>query len=201
MSLDDKTGGDKLWAFEVDNITKAIRGLKQNVIDLLGTGKIDFFYVDSSQQIVSATTDETTLYTFTLTGDVLSDDSGITLEMPFTDADSLANNSMVIRLKYGSTTVATATYSADGNSPAPISGVFKMYLLSSGSPNAQKGIISVTGLTDGLFTSTNNSGLSGLATSTGAEDNSTDLAVTITVAFSTANTSTITTEGLIVKSI
>jgi len=34
MVLDDKQEGEKLWAFEVNNITKAIRGLKQNVADL-----------------------------------------------------------------------------------------------------------------------------------------------------------------------
>jgi len=33
-NLDEKQGGDKQWAFEINNITKAIRDLKQNIVDL-----------------------------------------------------------------------------------------------------------------------------------------------------------------------
>ncbi|MCP4273020.1 MAG: hypothetical protein GY781_13845 [Gammaproteobacteria bacterium] len=183
---------------------KALRNIKQNIIDLAGGVGVPFSYIDTTQKDIDTTTTETELYSFTLDGDVLGTGSGILMEIPFLDTDIQNTRSMTIRLKYGGTTVVTAVFNNASGGPNPVAGMLKLWLLSAGTVSTQKGIITGLGLLENpTFASTSTmSYLSGTTPGTSSEDSTADQTVTVTVQFSTATGGDeITTEGIIVKSI
>jgi len=61
MSLDNKVGGDKHYAFEVNNVTKAIRQAYKNIIEIFTDPDINRWEYISSEAVSAATGSATTI--------------------------------------------------------------------------------------------------------------------------------------------
>jgi hypothetical protein len=158
--------------------------------------------VDSSQVVVDNTTTETSLGSFSLAGGELSTNNGVHIKIPVSSLTTLAagGHTFTLKLKYGATTVATATLSPGaGGLPDAKTGYIEAYLMASGATGTQKGTLELYTIEDGSF---NNSGSASyarsFATGTATEDSTGALTVDVTAQFNTANASDqIYTEGFI----
>ena len=136
---------------------------------------------------VGNTTDETALYTNTLSGGVLSTANAVRIRIFFSDLDiDDTGQTGVFRIKYGSTTLATITVnSASGASNKK--GWIEAILIANADVSAQLGKISLLAVDgDNTIDDANSKVYIDNATGTATEDSSGDLTLSVTAQWSTA---------------
>lgn len=153
-------------------------------------------YISGSQISVNTTTAETTLYTVSMPGNLLGTGNAVKIEIPLSLLQwNAGGQTHTLRLKYGVTTLATIVLTGTGTIH---NGFITAYLIATGATNAQKGILSMTGV-DGSTSSTSNITIGAIGTGTSAIDSTTSQTLTITDQPNTSAALTnITAEGCII---
>lgn len=141
---------------------------------------------------VSNTTTETTLHSVTIPASTLGSADGIYFNIIASAFAVETSKTCTVRLKYGSTTVATAVVDTGANSVSGGSGSIEGYLFGNGTTSSQKGMIK------GHFGG-NGYSAEGAASGTSAEDSTSALSLVVTVQFNnTGATNAITSTGIVV---
>jgi hypothetical protein len=132
---------------------------------------------------------EDTLYSLSVTGGTLGTDSGIKFEIPISDYDTDNSTSGTFRLKYGTTTIATAiiTASSDGNT-SNLGGYITGFIYANASANAQYGSITVSVAGSGLDATTSKAQTVS-ASGTATENSASTLNLSVTFEESGSNAS------------
>jgi hypothetical protein len=165
-------------------------------------GKIDPGFLKSSKKLniatssvsVSASTTETTLFSTTIAGGTLGTNNAVKIEV-FLGAISLDTAAtLLLRLKYGATTIVDKTINPGGGSAGAIDisrMVITGYLVANGATNAQKGALLFAGgdgtAEDDASANTNGEKVIGGSNATATEDSTTDKTLSLTAQYSTAN--------------
>jgi len=151
--------------------------------------------ISAGATTVTNTVTETSLLSYTLPADQLSTNNAVKIEIPVSSfATAVSAESITLRLKYGSTTVASTTLTMDsGGFPTAGSGTITAHLLANASVSAQNGLIRAlitengfgenaldTVTNSGVGTATENSG-GALTLSVTAQWGNADASNTITV--------------------
>jgi hypothetical protein len=137
---------------------------------------------DLTETLISNSTTETTIYTYTIPGGTLSTGNAIKLRIPYKLSNTTGGNvTFTAKLLYGATTIATATTPniASTNDGA---GFVDAYLLANASASAQIGTIIVN---ETYQTATYERSVRGTAT----ENSATDLALAIKITLGSASAS------------
>jgi len=141
---------------------------------------------------VANTTTETDLLTFSLGANELSTNNAVSIKIPVSANSTAASGSitLTLRLKYGSTTVATATiaYGAGGQ-PDNTIGFIEATLLANASTAAQNGTIQSHLFEAVAETQTNNSMSNFFGIGTATEDSTGALTLAVTGQWSAADAS------------
>lgn len=162
-------------------------------------GKVD---IDTTEITVGNTTVETTLFDATIAANTLGTNGALKFVALISNFGMTNANGLILRLKYGATTVSTLTLNNDAGAPggtaSNASGIIHGYLVADGATNAQKGALFVT-VGDELMTASaaSVSGTVGVKASSGtAAENSTGaLTLTLSADWTSADaSSTITVE-------
>lgn len=101
-------------------------------------------YLSTTPITVTATTTETTIMTFSLPANTLGTNAGVRGKMHFTFHNQ-DTASKTLRLKYGSTTVATVTMTPTTSTSKDFEGYIDFLLLANGATNAQQGSVVIIG--------------------------------------------------------
>jgi len=118
--------------------------------------------------VVTTTTAETNLMSFTLPANSLSTANGVSIRLFISDFNTQAAVNVTWRLKYGVTTIATTTVS--GNRASEF-GVFEALLTADGATGAQRGSFNLPRIEDDF------------GSGTSAEDSTTALTLAVTIEF------------------
>lgn len=174
---------------------------KTYVDSIAGSTKI---LVDTSQVTVTDQQADTTIATTTVTGSSLGTNNAIEVYIPISNLtfDDLNNSQVIVKLKYGGSTVTSLVLTADGSSTfTDWEGEIKFVLAASGATNTQKasGTLFVTPAGSAI-TSGSDSGLA-YGTGTSAVDSTSNQTLEITASWSNAagNAGDIVTEGVFAK--
>ncbi len=162
--------------------------IRDNIPNSVNDATSDAILLDSSNTdvTVSGTTTETSIYSFSLSGGVLSTGNAIEIIVPFKTMVIDAGDTLTIKLKYGGTDVAAAVAPApDAGDTASAAGMITATLFADGATNSQFGFCTwSSGLdTNSSSSSTPPRGASDDGTAT--EDSTGALTVDIRVVFST----------------
>ena len=106
------------------------------------TGAVSTLNLSTSDVTVTNTTTETNLYSFTVTGGTLGTDKSLILVIDISDFDGAASAILTLRLKYGGTTIAVLTSTADPTAYTNSTGRIVVTLRGDGATNAQLGSMS-----------------------------------------------------------
>lgn len=134
---------------------------------------------DLTETLISNTTTETTIYTYTIPGGTLSTGNAIKLMIPYKLTNTVGAVTFTTKLYYGATTIATAVTPSIASTNNG-SGHVYVYLLANASASAQIGtlIVNEQGSTDDYEASTRG---------TATENSATDLVLAVKVTLSTAS--------------
>ena len=136
---------------------------------------------------VASTTTETTILTAAIPAGTLGTNNVIRARLKFNQYELDNTRTMTLRLKYGSTTVASLVITSSYNPGPDLQGEVEFELFASGATNTQEGVILLQAFTSSnqnyIFDGTELSS-SGLAVGTAAEDSTTALNLVLTVQFS-----------------
>jgi hypothetical protein len=122
-----------------------------------------------------SSTSETTLISYSLGGGQLGTNKVVRAKIYFEDMDVAAGRDLTIRLKYGSTTVATNTVTLNTNN---LSGYIETVLIGAGTTSSQKGVVEYRASTDA------GTAESKVAVGTSSEDSTGGLTYAVTVQWS-----------------
>ncbi len=136
-------------------------------------------YASTTNATNSQTTSDVTLFSFTLPGGSLSTGNVLSIKVYAETGQATNSNTLTLKLKYGSTTVASGSAANRNGSK----GYIELLLMGAGTTSTQEG--SVSFLMDGSIN--NIERIAGQGTAT--EDSTGDLTVDITASFATTNAS------------
>lgn len=145
--------------------------------------------VSTTDTTVTGTASETTIYTTTVAANTLGTNNGVEGRIYFTSTNA-STTDKVLKLKYGSTTIATVTMTPDANTALTFKGYIDFMVLWNASTSAQVGSIKINGVIARINTS-NTQGIvemSGAETGTATEDSTGALALTLSITQSSAET-------------
>ena len=182
MSLDDKEKGQKIWAFEIDNITKAIRDLKQNVIQLTNFVLPNILQKTYTDITINNTTTETDILSVPISANLMETNNMIRFKIYFQDS-VLDTGTITVKLKLGGTTLATITAFIVGASSM---GYIEGFIYNNNSNGAQiaKIFSNSTYVSTGSVKVASDEG-------TGTKDTTTTLDLSVTLQFNTVSASNI----------
>jgi hypothetical protein len=192
FNIVDDGDNTKKIAFQASGITTATTrtltvpdkdGTIATISDLSLSKKVHSFTSDTT---VSNTTDETSIASFTLTGGSLSTNNVVKFKVYFDNFDLNSSHTATFNCKYGTTTVATCSWSQGSVDPSNKNGYIEFVLFAAGSTSSQQGFVSVS--THGAGDAAGTSSSSGFGSS--SESSTSDKTVDITVDFSAASSST-----------
>lgn len=149
--------------------------------------------VSATTVTVGSTTTETALFSQTIPANMLGTAGAIIVDLMVSDYNAVSRD-LTIRLKYGSTTVATFTLS-DTSASTGYSGYIKAKLFADGSTSSQKGAVQLT-LTKEQTLTTSSAGTAiqtGVGTAT--EDSTGALTLSVTAQWNATGTQGITVYG------
>lgn len=185
----DGTGTPSSSSKYVTNDDTATTSTADKVVRADGSGLIDESWLPSvvCETIATMTADvsttnsttETTLLTGTLSADKMGSSGAILAKVFISDLDCAQDN-WTFRLKLGSTTIASVTFSATNNESNKI-GSISASIVAAGSTSSQIGAMEIrlSGSDTDLSSSSNESAV-GIGTGTGSEDTTGDLTFSIT---------------------
>jgi len=131
----------------------------QTISGVVGSNLLDH---DVTQNVITNSGAEETLFTFSLPANTLGTGDGVRLRITLSNInDNGSASAWVFRLKYGATTVATLSQAIDTNSQATI---IECNLFGNGATNAQKGFIEASLTANGAGTDMRTFFASGTAT-------------------------------------
>lgn len=168
-------------------------GVKWAATTTAFTKKVAILTTDVS---VSNTTTETTVFTATLTGGLLSTNNAVRGRIFFTGGtygvSLLSTRILTLRLKYGATTIATATITNstgsnfETNPASP--GILDFMISATGATGTQEGVLTMFAANttaDGMMA--NPTVMSSTAVGTATEDSTADKTIAVTVQFNNAS--------------
>ena len=164
---------------------------------LKGTHRNRRLATNLSATTVGNTAVETALITTTVPGAILETANGIAGRLYITDYDQTTVRSLTLRLKYGSTTLATLTLSAPASAVSNWGGVIDFTFFNNAASNAQVAALSVA-----LSVNTVQVDLAGkahysrVATGSGTENSTGDLTLQVTAQWDGAATGATLTSSL-----
>lgn len=137
-------GPDQLALSDYPTTTEVETIVTANATSKFGSG--------TTQVDTRSTTTEQTLMTQAIAGGTLGTANGIRFEIPLSSFQIVATQSITIRLKYGATTIATATLNgASAGNTNVLQGSIRGLLLAAGTTSSQKGMVQIN-VGDGTFT-------------------------------------------------
>lgn len=147
--------------------------------------------IDLTGATFSTTTAEQTLTSVTVTGGTLGSNNGIHVLIPITNWDCInaGTTGCTFRLKYGSTTVATAQIGEnESTGPTGLTGKIEAFLLAGGSTSSQEGslMVNIFGIQSTQPSNTTDS-IGDVASGTAAEDSTGDLTLSVTAQFAVSS--------------
>jgi hypothetical protein len=98
--------------------------------------------INTTEVLVSNTTNETTLFTSVIPAGTLSTNNAVRIKIFCSDVDLATGVTLTIKLKYGNTTLATVVNIAENITSTDYKGWIEAYLIADGSASAQKGVLS-----------------------------------------------------------
>lgn len=149
-----------------------------------------------------STTGEQTLMSASIPANTLGTDNGVEFEIDLTDFDMSNNETVVFRLKYDVTTLATITISEGGGTNfTNLTGFLRGKLMANAATNAQKGVLrAVIGSDVMVASGTDNPYAIAAKAGTSAIDSTTDKNLIVTVQHSANNPSNgVVTDNYTVK--
>lgn len=184
--------------------------------DTTGTGSVvrssangNALIATSTADTTVATTTETTVFSTSIAGGTLGIGNALNVRIPFTSGQIDDGASITFRVKYGGTTIGTVAYTYDGNGSA---GVFNSFLdstiLASSTTSSQEGFTTVNMSLNNTLRRIIDSGTTGEAifmtgaavgVGTASVDSTTSQTLAVTVQFSAAVSSTITSNMAIIE--
>lgn len=182
------TTGDKLPAVDGSNLT-----------NLSANAKI---IVSTTGVTLASSNVETVLATTTISGGLLGTSNAVKITIPFSvfKANNNTGGTVNFRLKYGTTTVATATC-VDIAATGTVSGKIEAFLMASGATNSQVGIIKGVGMASNVYNDLAKF-LNLYHNGTATEDSTVNKTLSVTIQFPNASAEmAITTQGFIIESI
>ena len=163
--------------------------------------------IDATEVTVAGGAGETTLFDVSIVGGTLSTNNGIRFRIEVSDLDlgAESDENLILKLKYGATTLATLTIAVGGVAISNLKGYIEGTLVADGATNAQKGFIhlyasgsEIEGETETAVTL---SKASGTANGTAAEDSTAAKTLAITATVGGDATASITAEFWVVEAI
>ena len=145
--------------------------------------------ITTSDTTVTGTASETTIYTTTIAANTLGTNNGVEGRIYFTSINA-STTDKVLKLKYGSTTIATVTMTPDANTPLYFKWYIDFMVLWNASTSAQVGSVKINGVIARINTF-NTQGIvemSGAESGTATEDSTGALALTLSIAQHAAET-------------
>lgn len=203
-------GSSKVQLGDADLKFPDVDGSSSQVLTTDGSGNLSWggqssnkLEVDTTEVTVTTTTTETTLFDYTVAGGTLSTSNAVRFKIWCSNYGN--EDTWTFRLKYGATTVATATIASTSNISSCL-GVIEGEIVADGSTTAQKGAFrgwfqdSVGDQT--LSGAANNFDISGfIKFGTATEASASDRTLSVTVQNSATNPSIITAEWWTVEKI
>ena len=169
-----------------DQIDFKIGGSDRAALTNSTAGIVQMLNRDVTIATVTGTTDETTVYTYSLPANTLGTNKCVRVTVHY-DVTASATNGFVFRFKYGSTTLITTAEHISGTTDDP--GLFIFYLYADGATDSQKAFI-FSSSTSVLNTSDVDHHL------TSAEDSTGALSIVITAQADTATGTTLDVHGV-----
>lgn len=145
--------------------------------------------ITTSDTTVTGTASETTIYTTTIAANTLGTNNGVEGRIYFTSTNANTNDK-VLKLKYGSTTIATVTMTPDANTSLTFKWYIDFMVLWNASTSAQVGSVKINGVIARINTF-NTQGIvemSGAESGTASEVSTGALALTLSITQSAAET-------------
>lgn len=145
--------------------------------------------ITTSDTTVTGTASETTIYTTTIAANTLGTNNGVEGRIYFTSTNA-STTDKVLKLKYGSTTIATVTMTPDANTALTFKGYIDFMVLGNASTSAQVGSVKINGVIARINTS-NTQGIvemSGAESGTASEVSTGALSLTLSITQSAAET-------------
>lgn len=124
-------------------------GSNGQVLSTDGSGNLIFtstssskFEVDTTEVNINNSSTETTLFSVSVPGGTLSTNNAIEGRIAISQLDKGSVRNLTLRLKYGSTTIATVAAGTGGSNFVDMAGFIDFSLVADGSTSAQKAVIS-----------------------------------------------------------